>query len=162
MPVSSDTQTFTRSERIILRLIAIFKLVKSVSLIVISVGLFRLHHQDTFDRFVDWLRHLPLADNLLGHLVVDGVTKLGPEKFQALGLVAIGYAVIFGIEGTGLWLRKHWAEWFSVIATGSLIPFEIYELFPRFSALKLLALLVNAAIAIYLIGVARRTGKKHH
>ncbi len=161
MSQSADAQAFSRSERVMLRLIAIFKIFKSISLLLISTGLFRLHHQDTFDRFVAWLQGLPLADNLLGHLLVDGVTRLGPEKFQILGLVAIGYAIIFGIEGTGLWLRKHWAEWFTVIATGSLIPFEVYELFHRFGVLKLAALVINLCIVIYLIGLARKTGKRH-
>jgi hypothetical protein len=48
---------------------------------------------------------------------------------QADGLLEI-------VEGVGLWLRKRWAEWLTVIATSLLVPFEIYELIHRPSPLK--------------------------
>ena len=58
-----------------------------------------------------------------------------------------------------MWLQKYWAEWFTVIATGSLVPLEIYEAVHRFSAFKLVALLVNIAIVVYLVRVALQSHK---
>jgi uncharacterized membrane protein (DUF2068 family) len=68
--------------------------------------------------------------------------------------VALAYAAIFATEGIGLWLHKYWAEWFTVIATGSLIPLELYESIHRFGWLKLAALVANILIVIYLIRIA--------
>jgi len=57
-------------------------------------------------------------------------------------------------KAPGLWLRKHWAEWFTVVATGSLIPFEAYEMVHKFSWLKLGAFIGNIVIVIYLVRIA--------
>ena len=138
-----------------LRIIAIYKAVKTVCLIIVAIFAFGLHQEKNFDHLVHALEHLSLTDsNGLRWQLVQLLEEMGPGKFVAIGLVALAYAVIFATEGTGLWLRKHWAEWFTVIATGSLIPFEIYEVFHKFNLLKLAALLANVAIVIYLVRLA--------
>ena len=138
-----------------LRVIAIYKAVKTVGLILIAIAAFRLNQTQNFERLVRWLEHLSLTDsNGLRWRLVDGLTQMGPSKFVAIGMVALAYAVIFGTEGIGLWLRKYWAEWFTVIATGSLIPLELYETVHGFNWLKLGALLTNLAIVAYLVRIA--------
>jgi uncharacterized membrane protein (DUF2068 family) len=64
------------------------------------------------------------------------------------------YAVLAGVEGTGLWLRRSWGQWFTVTATASLMPFELWEWFQRGSGHRLpitVTLLVNALIVWYLV-----------
>jgi uncharacterized membrane protein (DUF2068 family) len=138
-----------------LRIIAIYKAVKTVCLIFVAMFAFGLHQEKNLDHFVHVLERLPLTDThgLRGQLV-HLLQEMGPGKFVAIGIVALAYAAIFATEGTGLWLRKHWAEWFTVIATGSLIPFEVYEVFHKFNALKLVALAANVAIVVYLVRLA--------
>ncbi len=63
---------------------------------------------------------------------------------------------LFGVEGTGLLLRKRWAEWMVVIVTGSLLPLECYELFHKPNAVKAVLAAVNLLILAYLIAVIRR------
>lgn len=102
-----------------------------------------------------WLEQLSLSDsNGLRWRLVMKLQSMGPSKFVAIGLVALAYAAIFATEGIGLWLQKYWAEWFTVIATGSLVPLEIYEAVHRFSTFKVLALTANIAIVAYLVRVA--------
>lgn len=138
-----------------LRVIAIYKAIKTVCLIIVAFVAFGLHQEKNFDHLVHALEHLSLTDsNGLRWQLVELLENMGPRKFVAIGIVALAYAAIFATEGTGLWLRKHWAEWFTVIATGSLIPFEIYEVVHRFSFLKVAALLANVAIVLYLIRLA--------
>ncbi|GLQ96927.1 DUF2127 domain-containing protein [Dyella mobilis] len=138
-----------------LRIIAIYKAIKSACLVVVAFLAFGLHQEKNFDHLVSTLEHLSLADtNGLRWKLVQLLEQMGPGKFVAIGSVALVYAAIFATEGTGLWLRKHWAEWFTVIATGSLVPFEIYEIFHKFSLLKVGALLANVAIVIYLVRLA--------
>jgi len=138
-----------------LRIIAIYKGVKTVCLILVAAFAFHLDHEQNFEKLVHWLEHLSLTDsNGLRWRLVELLQSLGPSKFVAIGLVALAYAAIFATEGTGLWLRKHWAEWFTVIATGSLIPLELYETVHKFTWLKLGALVANVAIVIYLVRIA--------
>jgi uncharacterized membrane protein (DUF2068 family) len=68
-----------------------------------------------------------------------------------LGLVSFVYAGLFLTEGIGLWLLKRWAEWFTVIITSSLLPFEIYEIHRHPTPIKIVVILINVAIVGYLL-----------
>lgn len=141
-----------------LRLIAIYKAVQSLALIAVALVAFDLNRTANFRRLVHWLQHLSLAgSNSLRWELVNVLTTMGPSRFVAIGVVALGYAALFLTEATGLWLRKTWAEWFTVIATGSLIPLELYETVHQFGWIKLATLLANVAIVAYLVRVARQS-----
>jgi uncharacterized membrane protein (DUF2068 family) len=138
-----------------LRIIAIYEMVKTVCLLLVAMAAFHFYHEQNFDRLVHWLEHLSLADsNGLRWKLVEWLQEFGPSRFVAVGVVALAYAALFAIEGVGLWLGKHWAEWFTVIATGSLIPLELYETLYHFGWLKLATLVGNVAIIIYLVRIA--------
>jgi uncharacterized membrane protein (DUF2068 family) len=143
-----------------LRIIAIYKAIKTVCLVLVAAFAFHLDREQNFEKLVHWLEHLSLTDsNGLRWRLVQVLEEWGPSKFVAIGLVALAYAAIFATEGTGLWLRKHWAEWFTVIATGSLIPLELYETLYHFGWLKLATLVGNVAIIIYLVRIALQPRK---
>jgi uncharacterized membrane protein (DUF2068 family) len=138
-----------------LRVIAIYKAVKTVGLILVAIAAFKLDRTQNFERLVHWLEHLSLTDsNSLRWRLIDLLTNMGPSKFVAIGIVALAYAAIFATEGIGLWMRKYWAEWFTVIATGSLIPLELYETVHHFTWIKLVVLLGNIVIVGYLVRIA--------
>jgi uncharacterized membrane protein (DUF2068 family) len=144
-----------------LRVIAIYKAVKTIGLILIAIASFHLYKTQNFDHLVHWLEHLSLADsNGLRWKLVQLLEDMGPNKFVAIGLVALAYAAIFATEGIGLWLHKYWAEWFTVLATGSLVPVELYEAIHHFSWLKLAALIANVLIVIYLIRIALQSRRE--
>ncbi|RDS82990.1 DUF2127 domain-containing protein [Dyella monticola] len=138
-----------------LRVIAIYKAIKTVCLVFIASVAFGLRREENFDHLIHLLENLPLQDTHgLRWRLVGLLEEMGPSKFIAIGIVALGYAAIFATEGTGLWLRKHWAEWFTVIATGSLVPVEAYEVFHKFNWLKVGALIGNIVIVVYLVRIA--------
>jgi uncharacterized membrane protein (DUF2068 family) len=154
-PAADPATTTTGQKHAGLRIIAIYEVIKTLCLLLVAVAAFHLDHQENFERLVHWLEHLPLdGSSDLRWTLVNTLVDFGPSKFVAVGLVTLGYAVLFAIEGIGLWMGKHWAEWFTVIATGSLIPVEIYELLHRFGWLKLAVLVGNVAIIVYLVRVA--------
>lgn len=144
-----------------LRVIAIYKAVKTVGLILIAIAAFHLYKAQNFDALVHWLEHLSLADsNSLRAKLVQALEAMGPNRFVAIGVVALAYAAIFATEGIGLWLHKYWAEWFTVAATGSLIPVELYETIHHFTWLKLAAMIANILIVIYLARIALQSRKE--
>jgi uncharacterized membrane protein (DUF2068 family) len=81
---------------------------------------------------------------------------MGPTRIAALGVGAFLYAALFLVEGIGLWLQRRWAEYLTVVATASFIPFEIFEVARRVTATRMVALVVNLAILVYLIVRLRR------
>ena len=70
------------------------------------------------------------------------------------------YAVLFTVEGIGLWMDKAWAEWLAVLSHAALIPLELYEIALRVSTTKVVLLIVNIFVVIYL--VRRLRYKRQH
>ncbi|PWK88669.1 DUF2127 domain-containing protein [Fulvimonas soli] len=144
-----------------LRVIAVYKAVETLGLLLAAAAAFQLERERNLQHLLRWLEHLSLTDTSgLRWQLVDMLQKLGPGRFVAIGLVALGYAAIFATEGIGLWLRKHWAEWFTVIATGSLVPFELYEVYERFGWLKFAVLVANVVIVVYLARIAMQPHRR--
>ena len=134
-----------------LRLIALFKLVKAALLIAVGVGALKMLHKDVAGAVEHWVELLRLDPN--NHYIdtaLEKASNLTPDKIKELGLGSMIYAGLFLTEGIGLWLEKRWAEWLTVAITSSLIPFEIYEIYRHPTAIKIAVLLINVAIVAYL------------
>ena len=136
----------------LIRLIAVFKLVKAALLIALGIGVFQLLHKDIADLAEHWIEALRLdpANRFLDAALAKS-SNLSPEQIKELGLGSFIYAGLFLIEGLGLWLLKPWAEWLTIIITSSLAPIEIYEIHRHPSSVKIGVLSLNLAIVAYLI-----------
>jgi uncharacterized membrane protein (DUF2068 family) len=143
---------------LIIRLIALFKLIKAMILIAIGIGALSLHHHHD-GALGRWIHALVFDPH--GHLLHAAVAKISGLDTRELAGIAIGsliYAAVFLVEGTGLMLRKGWAEVLTVIITISFIPLEIYELIEHRSWMKIGVIAVNVAIVIYLVLRLKREG----
>ena len=58
----------------------------------------------------------------------------------------------------GLWLAKRWAEYLTFVATTLLVPLEVYEITEGVSAFKVVTLVINVAIVMYLLLAKRLFG----
>ena len=140
------------SQKVFLRLIAIFKLLKASILIAVGVGAFKLLHKDVADAVEHWVELLRLDPN--NHFInaaLEKASDISPGKIKELGLGSMVYAGLFLTEGIGLWLEKRWAEWLTVIITSSLVPIEIYSIHRHPTLVKIAALLINLVIVAYLV-----------
>jgi uncharacterized membrane protein (DUF2068 family) len=63
------------------------------------------------------------------------------------------------LEGWALQSGRAWGPWLVVAVTGSLLPFEVYELFHHFNWIRLLVLVINVAVVIFLIFHARQQAR---
>jgi len=140
------------SDTKLLRLIAFFKLVKAIALIAAGFAALRLVHADIGTVLELWVLKLGLdpGSSLLNH-VIQRTCEIPQDKIWELGAVGFLYAGLFMTEGIGLWLAKRWAEWFTVIITGSLIPFEAYENLARPTAIRITVLIFNLIVVAYLV-----------
>jgi uncharacterized membrane protein (DUF2068 family) len=141
-----------KSDDRLIRLIALFKFLKAALLIALGVGAFRLLHKDIAALAEHWIEALRLdpGDRFLDAALAKA-SNLNPEQIRKIGLGSFLYAGLFLAEGTGLWLRKRWGEWLTIIITSSLVPVEIYEIHRHVSLTKLVVLAINLAIVVYLI-----------
>jgi uncharacterized membrane protein (DUF2068 family) len=146
----------------ILRIIALYKLVKVLLLLALAYGEVRLHDASLAAKLLTWASARPLGlERQVVTQLLTWFSGISASGIHTLRLVTLCYAAVFAIEGIGLWMRKRWAEWMTTIITASLIPFELWELFYRPNVGKVLVLLANAAIVVILVWHVRRT-RRHH
>jgi uncharacterized membrane protein (DUF2068 family) len=153
-------------DKIVLRLIAINRAFHFLVLgaIAAAIFVFAAHRGSLHDQVFKILTDLQggVAGSTKGkHGLFDEVRHLFSVQSGTLtkiGLVVSAYAVVEGIEAVGLWLMKRWAEYLTFIVTASLLPFEVYELTVKVSPFKVIALIINIAIVVYLLFAKRLFG----
>jgi uncharacterized membrane protein (DUF2068 family) len=128
-----------------------FKLVKGALLLALAGGVLSHINADWEQWLARVIRNFnadPDSKYFTG--LMTKVAHLSPNR----GLVLIGtacYGLLFCVEGVGLLCEKRWAEYLTVIATGSFVPLEVYELIKHVTAIRVIVLVLNVAIVIYLI-----------
>jgi uncharacterized membrane protein (DUF2068 family) len=144
----------------LLRLIALYKIVKVLLLLLVAYGELRLRDASLVASLLSWASARPygLEHHMVSRLV-EWFSGLSSSRAEALRLVTLGYAAIFAIEGVGLWMQKRWAEWLTVVITASLVPLETWEMFSRPTVGKLAILLGNVGIVVYLVWHVRKSYK---
>lgn len=141
-----------------LLLIALFKLFKGILLVCVGIGALKLLRHDvgeTVSHWVDVLRVDP--DNRYIHRLLARLLAVNPRQLREASVGTFFYAALLLTEGTGLLLRKRWAEYFTIITTAGLIPLEVYETARHVTAAKIAVLVVNVAIVVYLVVRVRKT-----
>ena len=79
------------------------------------------------------------------------VVHLRRGGLQIVFVTACVYAVVEAVEAVGLWRERRWAEYLTALATAGFLPFEINELAKQVTLGRILALVVNVAILVYLV-----------
>ena len=140
-----------------LLVIAVFKFVKGAVLLALAFGALTFLHKDVASEVQRWLDQLRIdPDNKFIGALLGKLQLVHTKELKEISALGAGYAALFLTEGTGLLFRKRWAEWLTIVATSSLMPIEVYELVEKFTAVRLFALLINAAVVLYLINLVRQ------
>lgn len=154
-------------DKYVLRLIAIDRLGHFVLLALLAVAvLVFAEDQAVVDQY--WFRVLhglqtgiggPSIDTTTG--VMGQLTKLVTTQSTSVLLTGLGlaaYALLEGTEAVGLWRGRRWAEYLTLVATGTLLVPELLELAKSVTVLKMITLIINLAVMIYLLFAKRLFG----
>jgi uncharacterized membrane protein (DUF2068 family) len=124
------------------------------ALLLVAVGIVLLTHPHA-----NWASEVSHLARRLGldpngnwvRRIIAKVKKIGASQDTVFGAAALAYGVLEGTEAYGLWTRRRWGEWLTVLATSLLLIPEIWELTKSVSLLKLGGLLVNLLVIAYLL-----------
>jgi uncharacterized membrane protein (DUF2068 family) len=134
--------------------IGVLKLLKAVLFVSMGFGVIKLLHKDIADvllRTITALRFDP--ENRFVNLLLEKSALLSPERLKEISFAIFLYAALDVIEGTGLVLEKVWAEYFTLILTGSFLPWEFYEILRHLTILKVVLTALNVLVFVYLLNV---------
>jgi uncharacterized membrane protein (DUF2068 family) len=129
---------------------------RAVVLAAVGIVLLTHLHENWTSDLLDLARKggLNPKDNWIQRILHDAA-KLNARKEVLFGLLALGYAALEGAEAYGLWRRRRWGEWLTVVATSLLLIPEVWALTKSATVLKVGALLANIAIVAYLVARLR-------
>jgi uncharacterized membrane protein (DUF2068 family) len=154
----SRTETTGRGA---LTAIAVFKLIKAALLVVVAVGAQRLLHRDIQATIIHWARAVRVdPDDHLLQRILERVARVNPNQVKAISLGLFIYAGLFASEGVGLLLKKRWAEYLTVVTTALLLPLEFVEVARHAHVGRVVVLIANVVIVIYLIVQLWRTRRR--
>jgi uncharacterized membrane protein (DUF2068 family) len=153
---------------LILRIFAVERFLRALVFAALAIAIWRfsasrLSLEQSYDRALPPLKAL-LRDlgfsvqhsKILGLLNEAFTTNPRILVYLAIGCAA--YVVVEVIEGIGLWLVKRWGEYFAMIATSVGLPYEIYGLAHKVTALRVAAFLINLGLVVYLVVTKRLFG----
>ncbi|MBX7054685.1 MAG: phosphoribosylanthranilate isomerase [Pyrinomonadaceae bacterium] len=128
------------------------KFVKAALLIAVGVKLLSLFGRDVHEWATDFIaRHgIDGANRFVGSALAK-LEGVGNKQIVAFSAVAFSYSGLLLTEGVGLWMQKRWAEYLTAIATALFIPLELYELYERFTWVRIGILALNGFIVWYLV-----------
>jgi uncharacterized membrane protein (DUF2068 family) len=152
----------------VLRILAVERLIRAVVIGGLAYAVVRFESSETS------LRHLfeqalprakPLADlfnyDLDNSPTVRHLRHLLNSKPHTLHLV-LAFLIVYGVvelaEAIGLWSLKRWGEYVAVIGTSIFLPLEVYELTEHVTWLKVVALVINLGLVVYLLLTKRLFG----
>ena len=139
------------SERWIV-VIGVWKLFEAALLITLGIGALKLLHKDLVDvvtRFIIDIGRDP--EGHFANLILDKVALIDPHRLKQISMAVFAGAALHVIEGVGLVLRKVWAEYVTLILTASFLPWEVIEIIRHNTWVRVVLLLVNLAVVIFLI-----------
>jgi uncharacterized membrane protein (DUF2068 family) len=146
-----STSTPARRDRL-LPWIATERAFRSLVLITVGIALVSHPHADWAAEVSRLAERLGLdpRNNWVQKLMRD-VARIHANQDLFFGLVALAYGALEGVEAYGLFRRRRWAEWLTVLATSLLLIPEIWELTKSTTVLKVGVLLVNVLVVAYLL-----------
>lgn len=142
----------TRWDDWILRIIAVYHLLKSAFFFALGFGLLHLLHRDLAQFLIDYVIE-PFKLDPSGRFlkwVLEWLSDLTPHRLRLISYLFFCYGLLFAIEGVGLYLRKRWAEYMVVIVVSSLVPFEFYEICLNVAWWKILIMVGNLLVVGFL------------
>jgi len=139
---------------VFIKVIIVERVGKALVLIALGIGLLVAGRQGWLTQWAVSAQqqlNLDTDETIIEQVFFRLLVMIG--NFPHMSLLAIGafaYALLEGTEGIGLAMRRRWAEYLTVIATGVLIPFEAYEVVHKVTLFRVGALLLNLAVVGYL------------
>ncbi len=144
------------------QIIGVLKLVTATLGMAVGFGLLRLFRNDVAASLEQLIRNLHLdPENRLIHHAISWISGLQPRQLHLIEAGTFFYVTLHTFEGIGLLMGKRWGAFLTIVATGSLIPLECYEICERPRPLRIVVLVVNLGILIYLIANRNKLSRIH-
>ncbi len=143
------------------RTVATVEFTKGVIVVLAGLGLLSIRHRSIWgvaESFLEFF-HVSPYHHYVG-VFIDLVSRISDVRLWKIAVAAGIYAILRFVEAFGLWYALPWAEWMAAITGGIYIPFEAADLIRRATSFRLLVLVINSIIVLYMLYLRLEAGKK--
>ncbi|MGA2456992.1 MAG: DUF2127 domain-containing protein [Terriglobales bacterium] len=146
------------------RTVATFEFTKGIVVVLAGLGVFSMRHKNIWgvtDSFLEFLHVSPHHLHFLG-VFVALMHRVSDVRLWKIATVAAVYVTLRFIEAYGLWFVRPWAEWLAFASGAIYIPFEAADLLRRPDWFRLLVIVINVGIVLYMLMLRLEAAKKRH
>ena len=139
-----------------LRTVAAIEFIKGVLVLTATLGFVEIIRKniDLEDAAQNLLYYLHIdPDRRLSQAFVDAAGRVMDANLATVLAIAFVYSGLRFIEAYGLWRARVWAEWLAIVSGAVYLPFELYHLIRKPTAVHWIILLVNIAVVLYIAWV---------
>jgi len=146
------------------RTIATVEFTKGFIVVLAGLGVLSMRHKDIWgvaESFLEFLHVNPHHHHLVG-VFINLMHRVSDVRLWKIATVAAIYVTLRFVEAYGLWYIRPWAEWLAFASGAIYIPFEAADLLRRPTWFRLLVIVVNVGIVLYMLMLRLEAAKKHH
>jgi len=139
-----------------LRTVAIIEATKGVVVLLAAFGFFEIirHNIDLDAVAGNLLYFFHVNPNLrVSHVVMRLAGRMMDADVLTVLTIATVYSSLRFIESYGLWRQRVWAEWLAIVSGAIYLPYELYKLVQRPTAIHWAILLINIVVVAYIAWV---------
>lgn len=145
------------------RTVATIELAKGLIVVLAGMGLLSMRHRDIWgiaESFLEFL-HVNPHHHYVG-VFIDLVYRVSDVRLWKIATVACAYAGLRFVEAYGLWYALPWAEWMALISGAIYIPFEAADLIHKPTWFRLLVLIINLVVVLYMLHLRLEARQRRH
>ena len=139
-----------------LRTVAIIEATKGALVLLAAFGFFEIirHNIDLDAVAGNLLYFFHVNSNLrISHVVMRLAGRMMDADVLTVLTIATVYSSLRFIESYGLWRQRVWAEWLAIVSGAIYLPYELYKLVQRPTAIHWAILLINIVVVAYIAWV---------
>jgi len=147
------------------RTVATLEFTKGIVVALAGLGVFSMRHKDIWglaESFLDFLHVTPHHHHRIFGVFVALVHQVTDVRLWKIAVVVAVYVTLRFIEAYGLWHIRPWAEWLAFASGSIYIPFEAADLLRHLTWFRVLVIVVNLGIVLYMLMLRLEAAKKHH
>ena len=145
----------------ILLTIALFKFFKAAAMITAGSLALTFRHANLTVIATRWVNKFRLdPDNKYVDWVIDHTKLVHAKQLEMLAAGTFTYALLFLVEGIGLYREKAWGEYLVIVEVCLLMPLEIVGICAKPDLLRIGLLIANILILVYLIYLRIKTVRR--
>jgi uncharacterized membrane protein (DUF2068 family) len=145
------------------RAVATLELTKGIAVALAGLGVFTMRHRDIWritESFLEFF-HVNPYHHYVG-IFINLVYRISDIHLWKIALIAAIYVTLRFIEAYGLWHLRPWAEWLAIASGSIYVPFEVADLLKRPDWFRLLIVVINVGIVLYMMLLRLEAAKKRH